>query len=620
MSQRLKYAMYLAVAGIVLFLFVTLIPAPPLVAVQGADGACDVSTLAFDQEVAKISGGWHSYLNALYTPADFAAGAVTQTPVLFDDAHAASVPYGTHRLVLTVPAGQPLALAFRSLDYATVVYIDGRLMGEVGHVADSKEKTIPKTDNLVYYFTPQHDTLEIVLQYANFHHVDGGRTPDLTLGSAGAINRIDRKSRFSQALVMGILLMAFLYHLAMFLVQGRRRDTLYFAMACLLFALRSPLIASLLWPNAAWISAIRWEYIDVFSASLFLALFFPAAFPQWINRKVMHLAAASLAVYDVLILFTQPIFFSRLALPYQFVCGLSVLYVTVRLGVSLKARKTQNLLAFMGTVLFLAATVAETLGLNNMLLSGSENLLPVGTVMLVLAYMIVLTLNFEEQQQTAQAAQLTMEHQLSLQAQSFEQLARQMDETRRARHDHRHHVSVIASLAEKADHAALTRYLQEYQATQPDEHEDLLCRNHAVDAVVRHYLGKAEKAGTKVDVQLMLPLDAGVSDADLTVVFGNVFENCLNAILRQQAGEKFIHARCQCQDGRIVLTVDNSCDPGTAVTPGTGQRSIQAVALRHGGTARFRQENGVYQTSVLLLTNTDFAGSMQISPDHLTKM
>jgi hypothetical protein len=36
--------------------------------------------------------------------------------------------------------------------------------------------------------------------------------------------------------------------------------------------------------------------------------------------------------------------------------------------------------------------------------------------------------------------------------------------------------------------------------------------------------------------------------------------------------------------------------------PGVGQESVRAVALRLGGTTRFVQDEGVYQTSVMLLT------------------
>jgi sensor histidine kinase regulating citrate/malate metabolism len=124
-----------------------------------------------------------------------------------------------------------------------------------------------------------------------------------------------------------------------------------------------------------------------------------------------------------------------------------------------------------------------------------------------------------------------------------------------------------------------------------------------VDAVVRHYLARARAAGAAVDARLALPQNPGAAGPDLCVVFGNVFENAALAVERQAAGQKYIKARCETGGGKIVLTVDNSTNPQEKSAPGIGQESVRAVAERLGGTARFTQGGGVYQASVMLLTD-----------------
>jgi hypothetical protein len=123
-----------------------------------------------------------------------------------------------------------------------------------------------------------------------------------------------------------------------------------------------------------------------------------------------------------------------------------------------------------------------------------------------------------------------------------------------------------------------------------------------VDAVVRHYLARARAAGAEIDARLTLPQNPGVAGADLCVVFGNVFENAALAVERQTKGQKCIKARCETSEGKIVLTVDNSTNPGERSKAGVGQASVRAAAERLGGTARFAGGSGMYQTSVLLLT------------------
>jgi hypothetical protein len=192
---------------------------------------------------------------------------------------------------------------------------------------------------------------------------------------------------------------------------------------------------------------------------------------------------------------------------------------------------------------------------------------------------------------------------LALQAGRYEQLAESIERTRQARHDLRHHLSVIAAYMEKNDRAELEAYMREYMELLPEEDEPPVCQNLAVDAVVRHYLARAKAAGAKIEVRLALPQNAGVASADLCVVFGNVFENATLAVERQTGGEKYIKARCETGEGKIVLTVDNSTNPKEKSAPGVGQESVRAVAARLGGTTRFARGAAVYQTSVMLLTD-----------------
>lgn len=193
-----------------------------------------------------------------------------------------------------------------------------------------------------------------------------------------------------------------------------------------------------------------------------------------------------------------------------------------------------------------------------------------------------------------------MERQLNLQAQGYEQLTENIERMRAARHDLRHHLSVMAAYVEKGDREGLADYLADYRKSLPDEAEPPVCENYAVDVVVRHYLAQAAQAGAKLDVKLALPMNAGVPDADLCIVFGNLFENAANALARQAEGEKFLTARCACEGGRLVLTLDNSTGPTPPGPGGVGQASVRAVAERYAGAARFAWSEGVYQSSVLL--------------------
>ena len=196
----------------------------------------------------------------------------------------------------------------------------------------------------------------------------------------------------------------------------------------------------------------------------------------------------------------------------------------------------------------------------------------------------------------------------ALQAQNYENLTRSIEEARAARHDLRHHLSVVLSFINDDDKAGLEKYLSEYTNSLPDEAVSQICQNYTVDAVAQHYLAAARRAGAELDVEIRLPREVGIPNSDLCIVFGNIFENAAQSCIRQTSGERFIRARCDMQNGHIVLAVDNSGDEMPSDTKhsrtnseGIGLRSARMVAESHGGTLKFGCDDGVYQTSVIMM-------------------
>ena len=598
LTKHLKYFIFLFVVAVVMYLVINGIPVAPTASVRAEGGVADLTGISFADNIAAVSG-WESYPDRLYDPADFASG-ITGAPSEFTDRHATTAQYGTHRLLLRMPQNAPVGISFRSLDYATRVFIDGIEAGEMGKVGTTREETIPRTSALAFYVTPVTPETEIIIQYANFVHKDGGRPPVLTIGSAANVTRIDEKAVFSQSVIMGVLFMSFLYHMGIFFLYGMRREYLYFALTCLLFGLRASWLVPAFFPDYNWQIAIRWEYLNVFFAFLFLTLFLRRLLPEILDQRLMLAPVLLLALYDVMVLVTQASFFSRFVPFMQMVCTLTLLYVTVRLGMALGKGRLRNILAFGGILLFTALTVNDALALNNLPNLGSNNMLPTGTIIFMLAYMLILAVDTAEREREMELTKLRIETQMTLQAKRFEQLADAVEHTRRERHDLRHHLSVISSYLESDSKDALRKYLADYIGSTPADDDPPVCSNLAVDAVVRHYLERAKAKGVALDIRLNLPPRAGVPDADLCIVFGNIFENAALALERQTEGERFITARCAIDVGKIVLTVDNSVTENEKRNDGVGLKSVAVIAERHGGGARFENDKGIFHSSVQL--------------------
>ncbi|MDL2300460.1 GHKL domain-containing protein [Clostridiaceae bacterium OttesenSCG-928-D20] len=187
--------------------------------------------------------------------------------------------------------------------------------------------------------------------------------------------------------------------------------------------------------------------------------------------------------------------------------------------------------------------------------------------------------------------------QLALQAKSYENLTDSIEAARAARHDLRHHMSVIRDFSERGDEGGLIKYLDEYIAGLPLDDVPDWCQNRPVNALLKHYLSMAD--GVRMDIRLNLPQNAAIPDSDLSVVFGNIFENAVKSAMSCPGGS-FIRARCETSDRDVVLLVENSLGEGHQ-GEGLGLKNVESIARKHGGTARFEIINGTYRSSIILM-------------------
>lgn len=191
------------------------------------------------------------------------------------------------------------------------------------------------------------------------------------------------------------------------------------------------------------------------------------------------------------------------------------------------------------------------------------------------------------------------EKRLALQAQNYENLTQSIEAARAARHDLRHHINALRDFAARDDKAGMLRYLEEYTATLPVDETPDWCENRTVNALLKHYLAQAARAGVRLDVRLDVPLRAGVPDTELCVVFGNIFENAAGSAGAAGEGAS-LHARCEAGERDLVLTVENSIAPEAPHGEGLGLKNVEAVAKKRGGTARFEKKDGVFYSRVIL--------------------
>lgn len=201
-------------------------------------------------------------------------------------------------------------------------------------------------------------------------------------------------------------------------------------------------------------------------------------------------------------------------------------------------------------------------------------------------------------------------HQLTMQAMQYENLQEKITEARRAQHDVRHHIALMQEYLAGGDLDALQAYLREYGDHLPDDSLLRFCDNMVANTVLLYFAQQAKGSGIEYSVKADIPADIPMSDTDISVLFGNLLENAVDACRQEPSGDRRIVVRASSANGSLCITVDNTCHgtlrygpdggliSGKHRGPGLGTRSIRSIAEAYGGICRFEVKNGMFYASV----------------------
>lgn len=396
----LSIALFLVLL-LVLWAGLTLLPAPETVRLpEDAPGYRDLSGLDFSDTVYYVKRGWDSLPGALYTPEDFADGVVAAPSVPSTSVDYAGVQYITHRQVLKLVPGRTYGLSMGVGDFSMRIFLDDAELDSIGVPGDTPERTVPRVDERTYYFTPRQEETTLLVQMANFVHREGVYPPNFTIGADTSITRLAQKHLIQSILVLGVLLAACLYYLALYLLNQRNRGSLVFSVCCALLALMNRQLIPLFWPEYNWHLAFQLEYLVHFATFGMCVLLVDSLFPGLLHRRVTRPYWVLCGLYALSTFVLDTRVYSALLLGFEVVSIAMMAYVLARLLLSLRQRRVQNLLGFVGVAVLAFFALNDILYHNNIVmlgrLAGQLFTAPVGMVFFTFCYALIVSMDFAE--------------------------------------------------------------------------------------------------------------------------------------------------------------------------------------------------------------------------------
>lgn len=273
-------------------------------------GTVDLTNWDFEEHgTVRLNGEWLFYWNALFTAEDFAGARALPEPIIAEvpnvwteyQIHDEPLPgfgYGTYRLHVKLnEESLPPRLGIKLPDVSTSckVMVAGKTLAECGVVAEDKENYVGRmTPQSVYFETPSSE-FDIVVQISNYIYDRGGMWYVPDIGTEQQIQEARENELAVQLMLFGIFLFIGCYHLGIFLIRRSERAALYFAVGCLIGALRLLFVGDMfitnVFPELSIGAIVVFRYFTYYGGMLVLVLYLRQLYPQEIPRYVTTVTA-----------------------------------------------------------------------------------------------------------------------------------------------------------------------------------------------------------------------------------------------------------------------------------------------------------------------------------------
>lgn len=185
-------------------------------------------------------------------------------------------------------------------------------------------------------------------------------------------------------------------------------------------------------------------------------------------------------------------------------------------------------------------------------------------------------------------------------------------QTRGWRHDYRNHIQVLSGYAQMGDLESLKAYLKELSIDLESVDTVLKTGNKMTDVILNSKISLAKSREIKVDADAHVPVSLSISEVDLCIIVGNLFDNAIEACMQLPKEERMIRVYMDIKNTQLYMSFTNT----TALkkqrkaagrfrtTKGAGHGyglvRIDTIVERCQGYLRRESEDGAFTTEILL--------------------
>ncbi len=201
---------------------------------------------------------------------------------------------------------------------------------------------------------------------------------------------------------------------------------------------------------------------------------------------------------------------------------------------------------------------------------------------------------------------------LEIQTIQYKTLSKQIEEARIARHDLRHHITLIDNFIVNKEFDRLHHYLATYKKSLLPDSQLLYCKNEPANLIISYYAQQSKIRNIDFRANVNLPSDLSIDNPTLSILLGNLLENAVDGCLASSSENKYIEIKMQTQGNILLLSIKNSASVSPDLKEkkqiystkhdgiGFGLSSIKTIVERFNGTMDITSDKNSFTLDLLL--------------------
>ena len=180
------------------------------------------------------------------------------------------------------------------------------------------------------------------------------------------------------------------------------------------------------------------------------------------------------------------------------------------------------------------------------------------------------------------------------------------------RHDYRNHIQLMKVLAANGDMEAIKDYLDKLDTDLNTVDTVVKTGNAMADAILNSKISLAKSKGIAVKVDAHIPVKLKMSELDLCVIIGNLFDNAIDASMALPEEERLIRVYMDMKNTQLYISFTNFTATKKLAKVGTrfnttkgeghgfGLVRIDNIIERLDGYLSRNSEDGAFTTEILI--------------------